>query len=186
MAPFLDGSDATLSEELPASESVVSPVEDEAAPLPPEPESLGSAPLPPEPESLGSAVIERGVLERWVLAAEEATEFASDSAAELAEAGEHSGECDTLGLVSSTFDSAAGLEAWGGDDTGGGDGTRGGDDAGGGDDTLTCEEASVSLMIGATALQLVPNTIRCDFDGLTHIPKPTQLGKRASCKSFGT
>ena len=68
---------------------------------------------------------------------------------ELDEAGGHSGECDTLGLVSSTFDSAAGLEAWGGDDTGGGDVTL-----------LTCEEASESHMIGATALQLVPNTIR--------------------------
>ena len=131
LAPFLDGSDATRSEELPASESVVSPVfalEAEAAPLLPEPEATEfaeggeAAPLLPEVPP----------------AAEEATEFAGDSAAELVEArtgdtvakgdsaaelveaGEHSGECDTLGLVSSTFDSAAGLEAWGGDDTGGG------------------------------------------------------------------
>ena len=147
LAPFLDGSDATRSEELPASESVVSPLLPEPESLLPEPESLLPEPEPP--------------------AAEEATEFASDSAAELAEArkgasaakgdsaaelaeaGEHSGEGDTLGLVSSTFDSAAGLEAWGGDDTGGGDVTL-----------LTCEEASASHMNGATALQLGPNTIR--------------------------
>ena len=129
-----------------------------------------------EPESLGSGVVERGVLERGVFeppAAEEPTAFAGDgttgesstgdettnasstgesshgdSAAELAPAGEHAGEHDTLGLVSSTIDSAAGLEAWDSDDTGGGD------------DTLTCEEASESHMIGVTALLLEPTTIR--------------------------
>ena len=121
----MDGSDATLSEELPASESlVVSPVFAWEA---------ETAPLLPEPESLGSDVLELGVYKKGDSAAK------SDSAAELAEAGEHEGECDTLGLVSSTFD---GLEGWGGDDTGSGDDTGGVDD----------EEASESHMIGVTAL----------------------------------
>ena len=137
LAPFLDGSDATLSEELPAAESVVSTVfalEGEAAPLLPESESVVSpvfaweaeaAPLLPEPESLGSGVVERGVLEiaGGGTTGESSTgdETTGESAAELATAGERVREHDTLGLVSSTIDSAAGLEAWGGDDTGGGD-----------------------------------------------------------------
>ena len=128
LAPFLDGSDATRSEELPASESP--PAAEEAT------------------EFAGDSAAE------LVEARTGDTVAKGDSAAELDEAGGHSGECDTLGLVSSTFESAAGLEAWGVGDTGGGD------DTGVGDDTLTCEEASESHMNGATALQLGPNTIR--------------------------
>ena len=177
LALFLADSDATESEELPASEAVVSESElsecEVSAVFAWEAET---DPLLPEPESLGSGVVERDVLEGGMFeppAAEEPREFAGDgttgesskgdetrnassaggsshgdSAAELATAGEDAAEHDTLGLVSSTMDCAAGLEAWDRDDTGGGD------------DTLTSEEASDSHMIGATALRLEPKTMR--------------------------
>ena len=64
LAPFLRDSDATLSEELPASESVVSEsVVSESVVSAVFAWEAEAAPLLPEPESLGSGVVERGVLE---------------------------------------------------------------------------------------------------------------------------